>query len=213
MSAVGWGFAVIMIVIASWIFYRYFAPSGWREWTGAGLVQAFIIALYAEMFGFPLTVYVVIRSFGIDREYVSTNLWSTLLGIGETGMFVSMLIGYALVFIGVGMFAHGWREVYRARKENRLVTGGLYRFVRHPQYTGLFVALFGEGVVHWPTLFSVGLFPLIAIAYYFLARKEERDMIRHFGDEYRAYMSRVPMFIPHWGQWRSLAEEAQRPGS
>lgn len=212
MSAAGWGFAAIMIVIASWIFYRYFAPSGWREWTGAGLVQAFIIALYAEMFGFPLTVYVVVRSFGMDREYVSANLWSTLLGIGETGMFVSMLIGYALVFIGVGMFAHGWREVYRARKENRLVTGGLYRFVRHPQYTGLFVALFGEGVVHWPTLFSVGIFPLIVIAYYFLARKEERDMIGHFGDEYRAYMSRTPMFIPRWGQWRRLAEASQRTG-
>lgn len=212
MSAAGWGFAAIMIVVASWIFYRYFAPNGWREWTGAGLVQAFIIALYAEMFGFPLTVYVVIRFFGIDREYVSSNLWSTLLGIGEAGMFVSMLIGYALVFIGVGMFAHGWREVYRARKENRLVTGGLYRFVRHPQYTGLFVALFGEGVVHWPTLFSLGIFPLIVIAYYFLARKEERDMVRHFGDEYRDYMRRVPMFIPRWGQWRRLAEASQRAG-
>ena len=212
MSAVGWGFAVIMIVVASWIFYRYFAPSGWREWAGAGLVQAFIIALYAEMFGFPLTVYVVVRSFGIDREYVSSNLWSTLLGVGEAGMFASMLIGYALVFIGVGMFAHGWREVYRARKENRLVTGGLYRFVRHPQYTGLFIALFGEGVVHWPTLFSLGIFPLIVIAYYFLARKEERDMIGHFGDEYRDYMKRVPMFVPQWGQWRRLAEASQRAG-
>lgn len=213
MSSSGWGFAAIMIVIASWIFYRYFAPSSWREWTGAGLVQAFIIALYAEMFGFPLTVYLLVRSFGIDREYVSANLWSTLLGLGETGMLVSMLMGYALVFIGVGMFIHGWREVYRARKEDRLVTGGLYRFVRHPQYSGLFLALFGEGVVHWPTIFSVALLPLIFVAYYFLARKEERDMIHQFGDRYRDYMSRVPMFIPRRGQWRRLAKESQGTGS
>ena len=213
MSSTGWGFAAIMIVIASWIFYRYFAPSSWREWTGAGLVQAFIIALYAEMFGFPLTVYLLVRSFGIDREYVSANLWSTLLGLGETGMLVSMLIGYALVFIGVGMFIHGWREVYRARKEDRLVTGGLYRIVRHPQYSGLFLALFGEGVVHWPTIFSVALLPLIFVAYYFLARKEERDMTHHFGDRYREYVSRVPMFIPRWGQWRRLAQESQGTGS
>lgn len=211
MSAAGWGFAAIMIVIASWIFYRYFAPSSWREWTGAGLVQAFIIALYAEMFGFPLTVYVLVRSFGIDREYVSANLWSTLLGLGETGMLVSMVAGYALVFIGVGMFIHGWRELYRARQEDRLVTGGLYRYVRHPQYTGLFIALFGEGVVHWPTIFSVVLLPLIILAYYFLARKEERDMVGHFRDKYREYMSRVPMFIPAWGKWRRLAAETQRP--
>lgn len=212
MGAAGWGFAAIMVVIASWIFYRYFAPSSWREWTGAGLVQAFIIALYAEMYGFPLTVYLLVRSFGIDREYVSANLWSTLLGLGETGMLVSMIAGYTLVFIGVGMFIHGWREVYRARQEDRLVTGGLYRYVRHPQYTGLFIALFGEGVVHWPTIFSVGLLPLIILAYYFLARKEERDMIRHFGETYRDYMSRVPMFIPRWGQWRRLAGESQRVG-
>ncbi|WP_211215029.1 hypothetical protein [Novosphingopyxis baekryungensis] len=134
----GWGFAVVMIVIVSWIFYRYFAPRGWREWTGAGLVQAFIIALYAEMFGFPLTVYVLIRTFGIDREYVSANLWSTLVGLGETGMFVSMLVGYSLAIIGVGMFIHGWRAVYKARHDNRLVTDGLYRFVRHPRIPDCF---------------------------------------------------------------------------
>lgn len=209
MSSVNWGFAAIMIVIASWVFYSYFAPRRWREWAGAGLVQAFIIALYAEMFGFPLTVYLLVRTFGLDRDYVSANLWSTLFGIGETAMLASMLIGYTLLMLGVGMFIHGWREVYRARKQNRLVTGGLYRFVRHPQYTGLFIALFGEGIVHWPTMFSVGLLPLIVVAYYFLARKEEREMIRHFGDEYREYMNNVPMFIPRWGQWRRMAEASQ----
>lgn len=209
MNPAGWSFAAIMIVVVSWIFYRYFAPRGWREWAGAGLVQGFIIALYAEMFGFPLTVYVLIRSFGLDREYVSTNLWSTLVGIGETGMLISMIAGYTLAFIGIGLFIRGWHQVYRARGEHRLVTDGLYRLVRHPQYTGLFLALFGEGIVHWPTLFSVALFPLIVLAYYLLARKEERDMIERSGDEYRAYRSRVPMFIPRWGQWRRLAKASQ----
>ena len=209
MSSVNWGFAAIMIVLASWVFYSYFAPRSWREWAGAGLVQAFIIALYAEMFGFPLTVYLLVRTFGLDRDYVSANLWSTLFEIGATAMLASMLIGYTLLMLGVGMFIHGWGEVYRARKQNRLVTGGLYRFVRHPQYTGLFIALFGEGVVHWPTMFSVGLLPLIVVAYYFLARKEEREMIRQFGDEYRQYMDQVPMFIPRWGQWRRMTEASQ----
>jgi len=209
-NSAGWAAAAIMIVIASWIFYRYFAPKSWREWTGAGLVQAFIIALYAEMYGFPLTIYLLVRAFGLDRDYVSANLWSTLFGIGDAAMLVSMLAGYSLAFIGIGMFAFGWREVYRARKENRFATDGPYRFVRHPQYTGLFIALFGEGVVHWPTLFSVGLMPLIVIAYYWLARKEEREMLRSFGDRYRDYMRRVPMFVPRWGLWRRLAGESQR---
>ena len=135
---------------------------------------------------------------------------STLFGIGEAAMLLAMLIGYALVAIGVGMFVHGWRDAYRARKENRLVRGGLYRVVRHPQYTGLFIALFCEGVVHWPTLFSVALMPLIVVAYYWLARKEEREMLRTFGDEYRDYMRRVPMFLPRWGQWRRVAAGSQR---
>lgn len=210
MGAAGWGVAAIIIVVASWIFYRYFAPSSWREWAGAGLVQAFIIALYAEMFGFPLTVYLLVRFSGLDREYVSANLWSTLFGIGEAAMLVSMLVGYTLVFVGFSLFAHGWRDVYRARHSDELVTHGLYRFVRHPQYTGLFLALFGEGVVHWPTLFSVALLPLIVVAYYWLARKEERDMIGRFGAEYRRYMQRVPMFVPRWGRWQHFATAPQR---
>lgn len=199
-----WGLAIIVIVIVSWIFYRYFAPRNWREWAGAGVVQAFIIALYAEMYGFPLTIYLLVRFFGLDVQYVSASLWSTLLGLGETGMIISMLLGYAIAVIGIGLFAEGWREVHQARQENRLMTGGLYAYVRHPQYLGLFIALFGEGIVHWPTVFSVSLFPAIVIVYYFLARKEERAVLSQYGDDYRAYMNRTPMFIPRWGQWRQL---------
>ncbi len=71
-------------------------------------------------------------------------------------------------------------------------------------YTGLFIAIFGEGIVHWPTMFSVALFPIIVFAYYLLARSEERKVEEQFGDEYREYRKRVPMFIPRWGQWRAM---------
>ncbi|WP_281823480.1 isoprenylcysteine carboxylmethyltransferase family protein [Sphingobium sp. BS19] len=198
-----------MIIVISWVFYRYFAPKGWREWAGAGLVQAFIIALYAEMYGFPLTVYLAIRLFGLDRGLVSYSLWSTLLNFSEAGMFVAMILGYSVAFIGIGLFIKGWKEVYKARKEKRVVTTGLYRFVRHPQYTGLFIALFGEGVIHWPTIFSISLLPLIVIAYYFLARKEEREMLRQFGDAYRIYQNQVPMFLPRWGEWKAMKKSSQ----
>src|SRR3546814_18620196 len=88
-------------------------------------------------------------------------------------MLISMLLGYALVVIGIGISVQGWRELYRARRENRLAADDLYGLVRHPQYTGLFIALFGEGVVHWPTLFSVGLFPIIVAVFFSLARNDE----------------------------------------
>ncbi len=207
-----WALAAIMIVAVSWLFYRYFAPKNWREWAGAGLVQAFIIALYAEMYGFPLTIYLLVRWFGLDRKYLNANLWSTLFGIGETGMIISMILGYLLVFIGIGLFAQGWRELYKAHQQKRLATDGLYGIVRHPQYIGLFLGLFGEGVVHWPTLFSVGLFPVIVLAYVLLARKEERRMVDEFGDAYRAYQQRIPMFIPLRGHWRELIDRSRASG-
>lgn len=204
-----WGLALIMIVAVSWLFYRYFAPRNWREWTGAGLVQAFIIALYGEMYGFPLTIYLLVRGFGLDRKYLNASLWSTLVGVGETGMMISMVVGYLLVFLGIGLFAQGWRELYRARQQKRLATDGLYAIVRHPQYTGLFIGLFGEGIVHWPTIFSVGLFPVIVVAYTLLAHSEERRVVAEFAEQYRAYQRRVPMFLPGRGGWRKLVEHAQ----
>ena len=200
-----WGLAVVVIVAVSWFFYRYVAPQSWREWSRAGLVQAFIIALYAEMYGFPLTLYLLARFFDLDvAPTASGNLWSSLLGIGEAGMFVSMLLGYGFVVVGVLMLVEGWRELYHAHRAGRLAKERLYGLVRHPQYTGIFLALFGEGVVHWPTVFSVALFPVIVVAYVLLARKEEKAMVAKFGEEYLAYRRRVPAFLPRPAEWRRL---------
>ena len=87
------------------------------------------------------------------------------------------------------------------------MTDGVYARVRHPQYTGLFLIVFGEGIVHWPTIVSVAAFPIIVFAYTMLARKEERQMLEKFGDDYREYQRRVPMFIPRF-EGGHLMEEA-----
>lgn len=193
-----WGLAIVVTVVVSWLLYRYLAPNSWKEWTRAGVLQAFIIAFYAEMYGFPLTIYLLARFFGLDVAWTrGGNLWVQLFGT-PVAHIVAMVLGYAIVFAGASLVAEGWRTVHRARRESRLATAGVYAKIRHPQYTGLFMIIFGEGIVHWPTIVSVAAFPIIVGAYVLLARKEERDVLREFGNEYLEYRRRVPMFIPRF---------------
>ena len=200
-----WGLVVVLVVVVSWILYRYAAPHSWREWTGAGLVQAFVIALYAEMYGFPLTIYLLTGFLGIDiplSEY-SGHLWVTLLGYGPLGAIVEMMLGGIFILLGIILLIWGWTTVYRASREGSLAQNGPYELIRHPQYTGIMLAVFGQ-VVHWPTLITVALFPLIVLVYVRLAWKEEQDLVRRFGAAYEAYRKDVPMFLPGVRQWKQL---------
>ena len=198
-----WGLTAVMVVIASWILYRYVAPRSWREWTRAGLIQAFIIALYAEMYGFPLTIYLLSGFLGLDIPWLhqSGHLWATLFGWGHTGAMLEMLVGYAIVFFGISLLIEGWREVYLATQRNQLAISGLYKLVRHPQYTGIFLAIFGQ-LIHWPTIPTLLLFPIVVWAYYRLAKKEEQEMMEKFGTEYWNYQNAVPMFFPRRREWK-----------
>lgn len=121
---------------------------------------------------------------------------------------VEMLVGYTFVFAGISLLAEGWREVYVATKEGRLATDKLYAVVRHPQYTGIFLAIFGQ-LLHWPTIPTLVLFPLILWAYYRLSKKEEEQMVQTFGAAYESYRQRVPMFIPRRGEWKKLMSAGQ----
>lgn len=207
-----WWLTAVMIVVASWLVYRYLAPKGWREWSRAGLVQAFIIALYSEMYGFPLTIYLLTGFFGVNIPWLheSGHLWATLFGFGEIGAVFEMMLGYGFVFFGIGLLIEGWREVHRASREGYLAKARLYGVVRHPQYLGILVALFGQ-LVHWPTVPTLVLFPVIGWAYMRLARKEEARMVERFGDEYLLYRRHVPMLLPRLGDLRQLLAPTPPP--
>lgn len=103
------------------------------------------------------------------------------------------VVSNALVPAGFVIMWKGWKKTHGAN--GALVTGGLYAHVRHPQYSGLFLVMIGM-LIQWPTIITVLMFPVLLYVYYRLSKKEEDEMIRTFGDEYRAYMSKPPMFVP-----------------
>tara|TARA_B000000460_G_scaffold223467_1_gene176579 strand:- start:467 stop:1117 length:651 start_codon:yes stop_codon:yes gene_type:complete len=190
-----WPFALLIIGTMSWALYHFLAPSSWREWTSAGVVQAFIIALYAEMYGFPLTLYLLSGLLPLPFPLVPANghLWSALLGAGEVGAVVEAIVGYAILAVGALLVVKGWVRIYFSGQ--RLVDTGVYSVIRHPQYTGIFLIVLGE-LINWPTIATLVLAPIILLLYINLARREEMALVAEFGEVYRAYQARVPMFFP-----------------
>lgn len=197
-----WPYALLMIVFVSWALYHFVAPANKREWVGAGLLQAFIIALYAEMYGFPLTIYLLVGFLGLDIPLVhaSGHLWGTLLGFGAAGALIEMALGFSIMLAGVLMIVKGWVRIYFSA--HHLITNGVYGLMRHPQYTGIFLIILGQ-LIHWPTVVTLLLAPIIVAVYVRLARREEAQLIATFGDAYQRYRQRVPMFVPRWAALKS----------
>jgi protein-S-isoprenylcysteine O-methyltransferase Ste14 len=191
-----WGAAVVWVLLFG--FFIAFIPFHKKaQRRPASIFLAFIVASAFEMFGIPLSLYLVAWAFGVSLP--EGLLWGHTLQqyIGYWGMY----FGSAISFAGAFLVYHGWKAVYRSywgkeEGEGKLVADGVYAYMRHPQYTGFMLITLGL-LVHWATIPLLVMWPILAIQYYRLARREEKEMEERFGDEYRAYRERVPMFIPH----------------
>ena len=112
------------------------------------------------------------------------------------------LLSIAAIFGGFILLSAAWKVLYDAQRRHTLAMTGVYEYVRHPQYVGFIVIMFGF-LLQWPTILTLLMFPVLVVMYIRLARIEEREALRDFGDQYWAYMQRVPSFIPRLGAGRS----------
>lgn len=214
-------FILLALIISVFLFYISIAVYGWDNWSfailniiffgifilftqvrkrlahlPASVYLAFIIALYAEMYGFPLTLYIFTWLFGYNNVYNLGHLLSRLIGENTFVLVFHLVIlpvSNIIMLIGILLIIFGWRRIFKAKGE--LVTTGIYGYVRHPQYLGILLLTFGMNI-QWLTLLTLLLYPFLVILYYRLAKKEAKEMEEKFGDEYRKYKQKVPMFIP-----------------
>ena len=163
-----WGLVAASIV-AFLAFFALIPVRVKKDWRSHSFYVAFVISLFAEMFGFPLSVYFLSGILGMPLFERNFMLYMYQVG---------MPVGSVVTFIGVLLIILGWREIYRAK--DQLVTTGVYAHLRHPQYLGILLVS-GGWLIHWPTIPGIVLWPLLIVLYYQLAKREDKYLAETFG--------------------------------
>lgn len=197
-----WGLVILNSLVFIIFALSFARPQSPRDWRSFGAFSAFLVALFTEMYGFPLTIYVLsgwlsTRFPGIDfLSHDAGHLLEVMFGWKANPHFGPFhLLSNLSIFGGFLVLASAWKVLYAAQRAHHLATTGLYARMRHPQYAG-FILIMGGFLLQWPTLLTLAMFPVLVFMYGWLARKEEADMERDFGEPWRAYARRTPRFFP-----------------
>lgn len=204
-----------LVLINSLVFiifaFSFAKPQTPRDWRTFGAFSAFLVALFTEMYGFPLTIYLLsgwltTQYPGIDwLAHDSGHLPEMIFGWrGNPHLGLFHWISNLLIFGGFVLLASAWKVLYAAQKSRALASTGPYARIRHPQYVAFMLIMLGF-LLQWPTLVTLAMFPVLTFMYVRLAKLEEREALAEFGEAYRAYMRKVPAFVPRLGAAKAAA--------
>ena len=195
--------------------FSFYKPKSSRDWRSFGMYAAFIVALFTEMYGFPLTIYLLSgwlaqRFPGVDfLAHDAGHLLEVMFGWRANPHFGPFhLLSTAFIFGGFWLLASAWNVLYQAQRAHRVAASGPYARIRHPQYVAFVLIMFGF-LLQWPTIITVVMFPILVIVYARLARREEAEVAAEFGAEYAAYRARTPALLP-WPMVKNAQTEPKQ---
>lgn len=212
-----WSLVVINSAIILFLAFSFWRPKTKRDWRAFGGFSAFIIALFTEMYGFPLTIYLL--SPWLQRHFPGTNLlshdfghlWNDSIGWkGDPHLSPFHIASNLLIFGGIWVLWSSWRVLLAAQRAGEVATTGPYGHIRHPQYAAFILAMLGF-FLQWPTIVTAAMFPILWVLYVRLAISEERDSVERFGASYLRYAEHTPRFFPQIGRTGHLYEVARPP--
>ncbi len=210
-----WGLVIINSLIFVFFAFSFFKPRTKTDWRTFSAFSAFIVALFVEMYGFPLTIYLF--SGWLAKHYPQIDFLShdnghllhNLLGLkGDPHFDVLHIASNVFIVLGFILLSSAWRVLYRAQQTKKLAVSGAYQYVRHPQYVAFTLIMLGF-LLQWPTLPTVVMFPILVITYYRLSLREEKTVEAEFGENYRRYAAKTPRFVPHIGAFFENKREAE----
>ncbi|MCC7368749.1 MAG: isoprenylcysteine carboxylmethyltransferase family protein [Chloroflexi bacterium] len=197
-----WPIVVVNSAVLLIFAFSFTRPRSPRDWRSFGAFAAFVVALFTEMYGFPLTIYLLAGWLGgrfPELNLLTHNgghLWQTMLGLpGDPHTSPLHLVSDLVIVAGFILLGASWKVLYAAQRTGRLATTGPYARLRHPQYVG-FTLIMAGFLLQWPTLPTLAMFPILVTMYARLARREERDAMAMFGDAYVQYAAATPAFVP-----------------
>ena len=204
-----WGLVAINTLLFVFFAFSFFKPRTKRDWRTLGTFSGFIVALFVEMYGFPLTVYLLSGWLGAKfpsldpLSHDAGHLWYALLGLqGDPHTNPIHLLSNLFIFGGLLILALAWPVLYSAQRKCELATLGPYKYVRHPQYLGFVLVMLGF-LLQWPTLVTLVTFPILLVVYVRLAHREEAEVASEFGPAWALYAAVTPRWFPKLGQGRN----------